>query len=65
MMLRAILLFDSLAQRAVKRGVSVERIRSAGCRVTISRMARMDNSGFEERMSAVMEEIKKEMGNLR
>ncbi len=63
-MLRSILLFDKFAQTAVKRGVSVDRIRSAKCRVSISRMAKMDNKDFSSLIDGVDKEIKEEITSL-
>ncbi|MBN1539199.1 MAG: V-type ATP synthase subunit A, partial [Candidatus Thermoplasmatota archaeon] len=60
-MLRMILLFDELAQKAVSKGISVDAIRGAKCRVTISRMAKMKNENFRDRTGQIMEEIRKEL----
>jgi V/A-type H+-transporting ATPase subunit A len=63
-MLNAILTFDQYAQAAVKRGASVDRIRSSRCRISISRMARMDNKDFSPGIDKVEKEIKTEMSSL-
>jgi V/A-type H+-transporting ATPase subunit A len=63
-MLRAILLFDELAQKNVTRGVSVDTIRSAKCRVSISRMAKMSNETFSDSIKMVTEEITKELSSM-
>ncbi|MBN1391029.1 MAG: V-type ATP synthase subunit A [Candidatus Thermoplasmatota archaeon] len=63
-MLRAILLFDDMAQKAVSRGISVDTIRNAKCRITISRMAKMQNESFRDRVRPIKEEISKELLSL-
>ncbi|MGA1793752.1 MAG: V-type ATP synthase subunit A, partial [Thermoplasmatota archaeon] len=60
-MLKVILLFDELAQKGILRGVSVDSIRGARCRVSISRMAKMPNETFAQRVKEVREEISKEL----
>jgi V/A-type H+-transporting ATPase subunit A len=62
-MLGTILLFDQLSQQAVKRGASVDRIRSARCRVSISRMAKMDNKEHSKLIDDVVSEMKKEINS--
>jgi V/A-type H+-transporting ATPase subunit A len=63
-MLRTILLFNELAQKNVAKGVSVDSIRSAKCRVSISRMAKMPNETFSESVKTVTEEITKELTSM-
>jgi V/A-type H+-transporting ATPase subunit A len=63
-MLSTILHFNDLAQKNVARGVSVESIRSARCRVSISRMAKMPNETFSGSVKKVIDEIAKEMDSL-
>jgi V/A-type H+-transporting ATPase subunit A len=63
-MLRTILLFNDLAQKGIARGVSVDSIRSARCRVTISRMAKMPNENFSTSVEKVVKEISKELASL-
>ncbi|MGA1848826.1 MAG: ATP synthase subunit A [Thermoplasmatota archaeon] len=60
-MLRTILFFDDLAQASVSRGVSVDTLRNARCRVSISRMAKMKNETFNKAVGNVVDEIKKEL----
>jgi len=60
-MLRTILYYDELAQSCVSRGVGVDSLRNAKCRVSISRMAKMENETFGSSVGAVREEIKKEL----
>jgi V/A-type H+-transporting ATPase subunit A len=63
-MLRTILLFNELAQKSVAKGVSVDSIRSAKCRVSISRMAKMPNESFSESVKKVTDEITKELSTM-
>jgi V/A-type H+-transporting ATPase subunit A len=63
-MLRVILYFDEMAQSSIKRGASVDDVRGAKCRVSISKMAKMDNDAFPESVKKVYSEIKNEMGSL-
>ncbi|MFW3145355.1 MAG: ATP synthase subunit A [Thermoplasmatota archaeon] len=60
-MLRIILLFNDLAQSAVGRGASVDAIRGAKCRVSISRMAKMKNEDFSDSGRKVSKEVKDEL----
>jgi V/A-type H+-transporting ATPase subunit A len=63
-MLRTILLFNDLAQKNVSRGISVDSIRAAKCRVSISRMAKMPNESFKEANQKVVQEITAEMSSM-
>lgn len=63
-MLRTILLFNELAQKGVARGVSVDSIRIAKCRVSISRMAKMPNETFSESIGKVVQEITTELSSM-
>ncbi|MGA1873034.1 MAG: V-type ATP synthase subunit A [Thermoplasmatota archaeon] len=63
-MLRVILLFDEMAQKCVSRGVSVDTVRSARSRVTISRMAKMKNETFGDRIEDVKQEVVTELSSL-
>ncbi|MGA1820202.1 MAG: V-type ATP synthase subunit A [Thermoplasmatota archaeon] len=60
-MIKVILLFDELAQKGISRGVSVDTIRAAKCRVSISRMAKMPNETFVQKVKTVREEVSKEL----
>jgi V/A-type H+-transporting ATPase subunit A len=63
-MLRTILLFNDLAQKNVSRGISVDSIRSAKSRVSISRMAKMPNESFKEANQKVVQEVTAEMTSM-
>ncbi len=63
-MIQTILEFNELAQASLERGVSLDRIRSAKCRVSISRMAKMDNSDHERLIDGVVAEMRKEISSM-
>ncbi len=56
-MLRIMLEFYNHTVKAVKAGIDIEKVRAMGCIEAISRMAVVDNSGFEP----VFDKIEKEM----
>lgn len=64
LMLRMILSFDEMAQAAVKRGISIERIRAMKIRVSISKMAKMSNDDYKELFDGVRKEMEAEFSSL-
>jgi V/A-type H+-transporting ATPase subunit A len=64
-MLCIILEFGDLCQKAISLGVSIDRLRQAKCRVSISRMARVDNKNYKGSFSALKAEMVKELASMR
>lgn len=63
-MLRTILHFNEMAQLSAKKGTSVDRIRAMKCRVSMSRMAKMDNKDFNGLIDGVVKEMEAEFASL-
>ncbi len=51
-------------QDAAKKGTSVDRIRAMKCRVSMSRMAKMDNKDFNGLIDGVIKEMEAEFASL-
>jgi len=64
-MLTIMLEFGDLCQQAVARGVSVDRLRQARCRISISRMARVVNKDYKRTFDSIREEVCRELTSMR
>jgi len=64
LMMRAILLFYHNGLNAVRKGVTIEKIRTLSSRVKIARMKEIPNTGFEERFKELFDLINKEFDSL-
>ncbi|MCU0798376.1 MAG: V-type ATP synthase subunit A [Candidatus Thermoplasmatota archaeon] len=64
-MLTIMLEFGDLCQQAVARGVSVDRLRQARCRISISRMARVVNKDYKRTFDSIREEVRRELTSMR
>jgi len=63
-MLQTILRFNDLAQEAVERGATIDAVRSTQAKVSISRMARIDNEGFKDAIGPIQAKITHELKSL-
>ncbi len=64
-MLTIMLEFGDLCQQALARGISMDRLRQAKCRVSISRMARVDNKDYEATFDSIRKEVRRELTSMR
>ncbi len=64
LMLDMILRFHQLAMNAVDRGVGIDAIRGARSKVAISRMAKTDNSLYNDRIETAGKEMEREISSL-
>ena len=64
LMMRAIMLFYDYASKAIKKGISVDKIRELRCRAKIARMKEIPNIDFEDQFKQLFEEIKREFNEL-
>ncbi|WFO76268.1 V-type ATP synthase subunit A [Desulfurococcaceae archaeon MEX13E-LK6-19] len=64
LMMRAILLFYNMGLKAVRQGVTVDKIRELPCRVKIARMKEIPNKDFEPEFKKLFDAIKNDFSNL-
>ena len=64
LMLRTILEFNEHAQAASARGISLERLRTLKCKVSLSRMAKVPNEGYEAALELTRKEMVNELDSL-
>ncbi|ADI32393.1 V-type ATP synthase subunit A [Staphylothermus hellenicus] len=64
LMMKAIMLFYELGLEAVRRGISVSKIKKLKSRVKIARMKEIPNIDFEDAFKSLFEEIKRDFESL-
>ena len=62
-MMRIMLHYYDLLDKAVEKGVSMERMKAMKCRESIGRMATVDNDNFEGAFTQIEDEIVKEIAS--
>jgi V/A-type H+-transporting ATPase subunit A len=63
-MMRIMLHYYNLMDKAIEKGVSVEKMKAMQCRESIGRMATVPNDTFEDAFAQIEEEIVSEIASL-